>query len=141
MSRARLLLGFWTAVALTGCGGDSTGNSNNPPPGGGTPPAANGVSIVLGAQTKGTAAFNPNPRTISLASATGGVVQWNNDDESSSVYGSTGVTHNITADDASFTSGSLPPGNTFQHTFTGAGDYAYHCSIHPTMKGTITVTP
>jgi plastocyanin len=99
------------------------------------------VSVVLGAQNKGTTAFNPNPRTISLASATGGVVKWINNDESSSVYGSTGVTHNITADDGSFTSGNLPPSNTFEHTFTVAGDYPYHCSIHPTMKGTVTVTP
>src|SRR3954464_673836 len=138
MSGAQLLLGFWAAAALAGCSGDSTGSSSNPPAGGGTIPA-NGVSVVLGAQNKGTAAFNPNPRTISLASATGGVVKWINNDESNSVYGSTGVTHNITADDASFTSGNLPPSNTFEHTFTVAGDYPYHCSIHPTMKGTVTV--
>jgi plastocyanin len=127
---------LWAAVALAGC---SNYTSPNSPTGGVTLPA-NGVSIVLGAQTKGTTAFNPNPRTISLASATGGVVKWINNDASSSVYGSTGVTHNITADDASFTSGNLPPGNTFEHTFTVAGSYAYHCSIHPTMKGTVTVT-
>ena len=135
MSRAQLLLAFF-AAALGGCSSDSTGTSNNP-----GPIPANGISIVLGAQTRGTGAFNPNPRTISLASATGGVVKWINHDESSSAYGGTGVTHNITADDGSFTSGNLPPGNTFQHTFTAAGDYPFHCSIHPTMKGTVTVTP
>ena len=29
----------------------------------------------------------------------------------------------------------------YSFTFTGAGSIAYHCSIHPSMTGTITVTP
>jgi plastocyanin len=139
MSRARLLLGLW-AAALAACSNYSTSPGTNPPAGGGTVPA-NGVSIVLGAQNKGATAFNPNPKTISLASATAGLVKWINNDQSSSVYGNTGVTHTITADDGSFASANIPPGNTFEHTFTVAGDYPYHCSIHPTMKGTVTVTP
>ena len=102
--------------------------------------AANDISIVLGAQTKGTAAFSPNPITISLASTTGGVVMWTNNDQTSGVYGSSGTTHNITADDGGYSSGNLAPGATFQRTFMVAGSYAYHCSIHPTMKGTVTVT-
>jgi plastocyanin len=138
MSRARLLLGFFAAAAFAGCGNYST--SPNPPAGGGMQ-AANGVSIVLDAQSKGTAAFTPNPITISLASATGGVVKWTNNDQNSGVYGGTGVTHDITADNGSFTSGNLLPGAIFETTLATPGDYPYHCSIHPTMKGTVTVTP
>ena len=26
------------------------------------------------------------------------------------------------------------------HTLAAPGSYPYHCSIHPTMKGTVTVT-
>jgi plastocyanin len=136
MSRARFFLSIGAAAVLAGC---SSYTSPNPPAGGGMQ-AANGVSIVRGAQSLGTAAFSPNPITISLASATGGVVKWTNNDLAS-VYGSTGTTHNITADDGGFTSGNIAPGATFERTFAVAGSYAYHCSIHPTMKGTVTVTP
>ena len=139
MSPARFFLSLLAAATLAGCSSDSS--SPNPPAGGGMQ-AANGVSIVLGAQSKGTAAFNPNPRTISLASATGGLVKWTNNDQNAGVYGGTGVTHNITADDgSSFTSGNLLPGAIFETTLTAPGDYPYHCSIHPTMKGRVTVTP
>jgi plastocyanin len=136
MSRARLFLSFLAAAALAGCSSNST--SPNPP--GGGMQAGNGVSIVLGAQNKGTAAFTPNPITISLASATGGVVKWTNNDQNSGVYGGTGTTHNITADNGSFVSGNLLPGAIFETNLTAPGDYPYHCSIHPTMKGTVIVT-
>lgn len=137
MSRVPMFLSFLAAATLAGCG--SYSGSPTQPSGGGMLDA-NEVGIVFGAQNKGTAAFTPNPITISLASATGGVVKWVNNDQTSSVYGSGGTTHNITADDGSFTSGNLAPGATFQTTLA-AGTYAYHCSIHPTMKGTVTVTP
>jgi plastocyanin len=135
MSHARFFLSFLAAATLAGC---SNYSSPNPPTGG--MQAANSVSIVFGAQSKSTAAFTPNPISISLASATGGLVQWVNNDQNSGVYGGTGTTHNITADDESFSSGNILPGGTFERTFTVAGSYAYHCSIHPAMKGTVIVT-
>ena len=30
-------------------------------------------------------------------------------------------------------------GATVSNTFNGAGTFAYHCTIHPFMKGTVTV--
>ena len=48
--------------------------------------------------------------------------------------------HNITADDNSFDSGSLETGATFSLTFDTPGTFAYHCTPHPWMKATITVT-
>jgi plastocyanin len=137
MSRVHMFLNFLAAATLAGCGNYSSSPSQ---PSGGGMLAANEVSIVFGAQSKGTAAFTPNPITISLASATGGVVKWTNNDQNSGVYGGTGTTHDITADNGSFTSGNMAPGATFETTLA-VGTYAYHCSIHPTMKGTVTVTP
>jgi plastocyanin len=134
MQRLNIIARLVLTAAVAGCS-SSAGSDINQPSG----PPTNTVSIVLGAQTKGTAAFTPNPITISLAS--NGVVQWSNNDHDSGDYGSTGTTHNITADDESFTSGNLTPGSTFQATFDTPGTYGYHCAIHPTMKGTVTVTP
>jgi plastocyanin len=134
MSRARFFLSLLAAATLAGC---SSYTSPNPP---GGIHSGNSISIVLGAQTKGTGAFSPNPINISLASTTGGLVQWVNNDQTGGVYGGTGTTHNITADDGGYTSGNLAPGGNFQRTFTVAGSYDYHCSIHPTMRGTVQVT-
>ncbi len=47
--------------------------------------------------------------------------------------------HTITADDNSFDSGVLNPGDTFSHTFDRVGTYTYHCTLHPFMKGTVRV--
>jgi plastocyanin len=132
----RLINSFSAALLpmiISACGGDG-GDINQP----GERPA-NSISIVARAETKGTGAFSPNPLSV----AANGTVRWYNDDNASAggpYGGSNGTTHNITADDLSFTSGNLTPNLTFDHTFTAPGTYPYHCSIHPTMKGTITVT-
>ncbi len=47
--------------------------------------------------------------------------------------------HTATANNArSFDLGSLGPGQRFSHTFKKAGKKAYHCEIHPSMKGSVT---
>jgi plastocyanin len=35
---------------------------------------------------------------------------------------------------------ALSPGDTFHFKFTQVGDFHYHCKIHASMNGTITVT-
>jgi plastocyanin len=47
--------------------------------------------------------------------------------------------HTVTADDTSFDSGLIDPGNTFSFEFDTPGVYTYHCSPHPWMKASITV--
>ena len=47
--------------------------------------------------------------------------------------------HTVTADDGQFDSGVLNPGDIFVVTVEGAGKLTYHCSLHPEMKGSITV--
>ena len=61
----------------------------------------------------------------------GTTVTWTNSD---------GTTHTVTADGGAFDSGHLADGATFQFTFKAAGVFPYHCSIHSSMNGTITVT-
>ena len=55
---------------------------------------------------------------------------WTNDDS---------IPHTVTADDSSFDSSGLVQGKTFSFTFDKAGTFAYHCSIHTTMTGTVVV--
>jgi plastocyanin len=138
MPRMHSLLLITATAAFSACGGGDGGGSDITQPG---PLPAGTVSIVSGAETKGSAAFNPNPLTVTLAS--GGSVSWRNDDRQArdDYGGGNGTPHNITANDLSFISGSMAPGGTFRHTFSVAGNYEYHCSIHPTMRGTVTVSP
>jgi hypothetical protein len=68
--------------------------------------------------------------TDSLSAEVGQSVRWTNQD---------GAAHTVTADDGAFDSGSLAGGKEFSFAFDGAGTYAYHCNIHPGMKGTVTV--
>ncbi|HSF51654.1 MAG TPA: plastocyanin/azurin family copper-binding protein [Nitrososphaeraceae archaeon] len=80
-------------------------------------------------------AFDPNndegfvPPEISVSSE-GNIVSWTNDDSTE---------HTVTADDGSFDSGPISPGDTFDNTFDAPGDFGYHCSIHPFMTGVVVV--
>lgn len=58
------------------------------------------------------------------------IVSWRNDDSTE---------HTVTADDRSFDSGPISPGDTFDNTFDSRGEFRYHCSIHPFMKGVVIV--
>jgi len=48
-------------------------------------------------------------------------------------------THTVTSDTAVFDSGRLDEKQRYVYTFTKPGSYAYHCTIHTFMKGTIVV--
>lgn len=49
------------------------------------------------------------------------------------------ATHTVVSDNNAFKSKDIEPGQSYQHTFNETGSFPYHCSIHPTMTGTITV--
>jgi plastocyanin len=48
--------------------------------------------------------------------------------------------HTATLDDGSCTTPTIQPGKSDGLTFTAAGTYTFHCSIHTQMKGTIVVS-
>jgi plastocyanin len=114
----------------------TTGNSTgtNATGGGG---AATGVSIVSGASSLTDTAFSPNPVQVSV----GDTITWTNDDSQP---------HTVTSGqngqpDGKFDSSPnfnplLAPGQTFEHTFTEAGQYPYYCALHPNMVGTVSVS-
>ncbi len=49
------------------------------------------------------------------------------------------VVHAATADDNSWGTGTLQPGESFVHRFDAVGDYSYYDSYHPEVTGIITV--
>jgi plastocyanin len=49
------------------------------------------------------------------------------------------ASHTWTAVDGIFDSGALANGDSFEFTFTTAGDFDYFCNFHPAMTGTIAV--
>ena len=74
-------------------------------------------------------AFNPN----TLMVKTGTTVTWVNLDS---------APHTIASDPGSpvaFSSDSLFTGGSYRFTFSQPGTFAYHCTIHPKMRGTIIV--
>ena len=62
------------------------------------------------------------------AARTGIKVIWMNEDSK---------THTVTGE--GWGSGEIAPGKAYSKTFDAAGDYKYHCSIHPSMTGEIIV--
>jgi plastocyanin len=127
-----------------GCSGSTTDYSGSPSPPPPPPPAAqaNDINIVPGASTKGAAAFSPNPKNVSLNGAQTADVRWvNGDVTSSSNYGTTSVTHHIVSDDGtSFDTGEIG-GNATSTKSIAAGTHGFHCSIHPSMTGSVVVSP
>ena len=47
--------------------------------------------------------------------------------------------HTVTSDDGRFDSEVLNPGESFMLTFPEAGTFSYHCEIHPSMTGSVSV--
>jgi plastocyanin len=73
-------------------------------------------------------AFSPAEITVPV----GGTAVWTNVQA--------GVPHTVTsADVTTFDSGVMATNDTFSHTFTQVGDFAYQCEIHPSMRGTVHV--
>ena len=142
------LVALSALVILAACGSSSTSTGTGTTPTAGTTgttptagttntPAAtatqagNTQTVMIITDSSGTFAFSHASLTIKA----GTTVTWKN---------TTAVPHTVTSDDGkSFDSGASNPiaaqSGTFRFTFTTAGTFAYHCSIHPFMKATIIV--
>ncbi|HTK13047.1 MAG TPA: cupredoxin family copper-binding protein [Xanthobacteraceae bacterium] len=72
--------------------------------------------------------FTFGPSSVTVAPGT--TVTWTNRDD---------IPHTVTSTTKLFKSQALDTGDTFTYTFTQPGTYAYFCSLHPHMTGTIVV--
>lgn len=107
------------AAFMLACGGDD----NTAPGDGGGDGNGNGNAFTVSILNN---QFNPSSVSVPVGSTV--TWQWN----------SGGVAHNVTFEDgpSSGTKGS----GTYPRTFTATGDYAYICTIHSGMAGTVSVT-
>jgi len=95
------------------------------------------ADITEGSSAKTIDAYSPNP----IDARIGDTIIWTNRDS---------TPHTVTSGqngqpDGSFDSSPnfnplMAPGQTFEHTFTEAGEYPYYCALHPNMVGTVIVT-
>jgi len=116
----RRLIPLLLALGAGSCGSSSPASPTPAPPG------ATTITIVSGASTLTTTAYNPNPITV----AVGTTVSFLNSDN---------TTHTSVSNTGVWSSGNIAPGGRFNTTLTVAGSYPYHCNIHPGMVATLNV--
>jgi plastocyanin len=129
-----------TNATMTGAAGNATnatmtgaaGNATNATMTGAAGNATTSVSMDPGASTLTTDAFSPNPIQVSV----GSTVTWtNNDSVIHTVNSGTSPTQS-----GLFSSPIMNPQDTFEYTFTEAGEVPYFCMLHPNMVGTVSVS-
>ncbi len=118
MSCILIIVGLLAAIS---CG--TSYQSTTPPP---TTPTQGPGTPQTNAVTIQNLAFSPAALTV----AVGTTVTWTNNDA---------TTHTVTSKTGLFDSGPLNKGGTFSYTFNSKGVFEYHCTIHPSMNGTVTV--
>jgi plastocyanin len=119
------------AVALSlcawGCGSSTGYSGGNPvtptPTPASTPTPQGGIVTIDVVSENGAQSFTPNPATLPA----GQMVVWHNIDS---------VTHRVVLNNGSLDTGDLRPGASSQAMSINGGG-GYHCSIHPSMVGTI----
>ncbi len=72
-------------------------------------------------------AFTPASITVTA----GTTIKWTNKDA---------ITHTVTSNTGVFDSQNVNAGGTYSYTFATVGTYPYHCTIHPSMTGSVVVT-
>ena len=128
MKKSFSLVVFGIAIALlgAGCSSPSAPLAANPASDNARPAAQTSAKSDVSISNF---SFNPGSITVNK----GATVVWTNNDS---------VGHTVTADQgAGPASGLLNPGETYAFTFNEPGTFNYHCSVHPSMKGTVTVNP
>jgi len=129
----RLMIGSLALFALTlaaGCGGGGGyGSTPTTTPPTTQPPAGGAADLTITiAGENGNMSFSPNPASLKV----GQKVAWHNGDS---------ITHTASANSGAFDTGTIGPGATSAAiTLTTAGNWDYHCKIHPSMVGTVAVT-
>ena len=123
-----LCLALSAGLVLTACGNSSSSSSSSSKKK--SKKKSSSATAAAGAVTMQNISFQPASTQVKV----GDTVTWTNDES---------VGHDVTADDGSFKSGpsgGMQQGDKFEHKFDKAGTFAYKCTVHPNMTGTVQVT-
>jgi plastocyanin len=135
--RVLLLMTGIMGMTLLGACSDDSGSDSGSDAAATTAGDAAGANTTTGTGGSGNAggeasvvasdlAFNPAELTV----AVGETITFTNND---------GFAHTFTADNGEFDSDNVDSGGTFEYTPDAAGEIPFHCRIHTSMTGTITV--
>jgi plastocyanin len=113
------------SLVASGCSNSyDSGSPVAPTPQTPTPTTSNGVVTIDIVRDNGAQSFSPNPATLPA----GQTVVWHNVDS---------IVHRVVLNSGSLDTGDLAPGASSRPMSINTGGGPYHCSIHPSMVGTI----
>ena len=114
-----LIVAIGVSIIVNACGDSSSPTA---------PTASTAADVTVTIQgNSGSNSYAPNPVSMRV----GQTIAWRNADS---------ITHTATQDSGGFNTGSVTAGTTSAPTLMNtAGTFAYHCTLHPGMVGTITV--
>ena len=106
------------SIIMSACSSDSSSPT--------APSTAADVTVTIQGNNASNS-YAPNPVSVRV----GQTIAWRNADS---------ITHTATQDSGGFNTGSVAAGATSAATMMNtAGTFAYHCTIHPGMVGTVSV--
>lgn len=113
---------FSLVIMGAGCSAAPSTQNNS-----GATPVPNAASASSGQVAISNFTFQPGNITVKR----GGKIVWTNRDS---------MAHTVTVDQAQGpASAPLNQGDSYTYTFETAGTFNYHCNIHPSMRGSVTV--
>ena len=116
-----------TAMLLAACSGGGGTATTAPGGGGGSAPCTDSTGT-----TTVSATVANNTWSQPVTAKVGDVITWSNSDS---------VPHKVALDDGSCAMGAnIAGGSSKSLVFSKAGTFPFHCSVHPSMKGTITIS-
>jgi plastocyanin len=125
-SLLRVALSITASLALAACSGGG-GTATTAPGGGGSAPCTDSTGT-----TTVSATVANNTWSQPVTAKVGDVITWSNSDS---------VPHKVALDDGSCQmSANISGGASKSLVFNKAGTFAFHCAVHPSMKGTITIS-
>jgi plastocyanin len=135
MDRRILAMVGGIALVISACSSSGGGGSSAAASAAGAPSAAASAAGAACAEASGNGTVAVSVKDFSFEPSTinakvGDTITFSNTGN---------APHNATLDTGGCATPTISPGKSDGLTFTAPGSYPFHCSIHPQMKGTITV--